>query len=75
MHESLMAVPNLLFYENKIRCGYQPNPDKRFMYSESPFLFIDVPNGTESIRGTSFYNLKEVEVIVGLKQYCLKIFA
>ena len=47
MHKSLMEVPNLLFYENRIRCGYVPNKDKQFMFSESPFLFIDVPNGQE----------------------------
>lgn len=28
MHEALMAVPNLLFYDNMIRCGYTPNPLK-----------------------------------------------
>jgi len=43
MHKSLMEVPNLLFYDNRIRCGYEPNPDKKFMFSDAPFLFIDVP--------------------------------
>ena len=64
----------MLFYENKILCGYQPNPDKRFMFSNSPFLFVDVPNGDEALRGTSFYNKQEVDVIVGLRDYCLKKF-
>ena len=70
----MMDVPNLLFYENRIRCGYKPNPDKKFMFSDSPFLFVDVPHGNEAKKGTSYYNLEEVDVIVGLKDYCLKIF-
>ena len=45
MHKSLMDVPNTLFYDNKIRSGYVVNPWKLFMQSDSPFLFIDVPNG------------------------------
>ena len=52
-----MIVPNLLFYENKILCGYRPNFDKRFMFSDRPFLFIDVPTGIEKLKGTSFYNM------------------
>ena len=68
-----MAVPNLLFYENRIKCGYTPNPLKQFMYSNSPFLFIDVPGGQESLKGTSFYNMDEVDVITQLKEYCLRI--
>ena len=75
MHESLMAVPNLLFYNNEIQSGYMANPDKRFMFSESPFLFIDVPNGTERKKGTSFCNMQEVDIIVSLRNYCLKMFA
>ena len=64
MHRSLMEVPNLLFYNNRIRCGYVPNPDKNFMFSESPFLFINVPEGKEELKGTSFFNMGEVNVIV-----------
>ena len=60
MHKSLMEVPNLLFYNNMICCGYQPNPLKKFMYSDTPFLFIDVPDGQETLKGTSFYNMEEV---------------
>jgi len=74
MHESLMQVPNLLFYNNLIKCGYQGNPWKKFMYSNSPFLFIDVPSGKEQLKGTSFCNHEEVDVIVKLKDYCLDIF-
>ena len=74
MHQSLMEVPNLLFYENRIKCGYVPNEDKRFMFSQRPFLFIDVPNGQEWLRGTSFCNMQEVDVIVKLKDFCLEQF-
>ena len=52
-----------------------PNPDKRFMLSDSPFLFIDVPNGAEKLKGTSFCNMTEADVIVGLRNYCLEVFA
>ena len=55
MHEALMQVPNLLFYNNLIKCGYSPNPWKKFMYSNAPFLFIDIPNGREQIKGTSSF--------------------
>ena len=74
MHRSLMEVPNLLFYENRIRCGYVPNQDRRFMFSDSPFLFIDVPHGVEAKKGTSYFNMSEVDVIVGLKDLCLEAF-
>ena len=74
MHESLMQVPNLLFYNNMIRCGYQENPWKKFMHSESPFLFIDVPDGQEKLKGTSFCNFAEVDVICELKEFCLIMF-
>ena len=47
MHETLMKVPNMLFYDNKIKSGYVPKPDKRFFYSDKPFLFIDVPYGRQ----------------------------
>ena len=57
MHRSLMEVPNLLFYENRIKCGYVPNSDKHFMFSDSPFLFVDVPHGFETLKGTSFCNM------------------
>mmetsp|Transcript_1551 Transcript_1551/g.2138 ORF Transcript_1551/g.2138 Transcript_1551/m.2138 type:complete len:82 (-) Transcript_1551:719-964(-) len=74
MHQSLMEVPNLLFYDNRIRCGYVPNPDKKFMFSDAPFLFIDVPEGVEAKKGTSYYNMSEVDVIVKLKDLCLEAF-
>lgn len=74
MHKSLMDVPNLLFYQNQIKCGYRGNEDKRFMYSDSPFLFIDVPDGQEVLKGTSFYNEKERDMVSSLTTFCLKIF-
>lgn len=74
MHESLMQVPNLLFYENRIKCGYMSNPWKKFMNSDSPFLFIDVPNGREQLKGTSFFNMEEVDVITRMKDICLQVF-
>lgn len=58
-----MDVPNELFYNNQILSGYKPNNEKHFMYSDSPFLFIDVPDGDEKLKGTSYYNEQEVQVI------------
>ena len=66
-----MQVPNLLFYNNLIKCGYQENPWKKFMNSSAPFLFIDVPNGREQLKGTSFFNMAEVDVINKFKDICL----
>ena len=74
MHEALMQVPNLLFYNNKIKCGYVSNPWKKFMNSNAPFLFIDVPGGQEQLKGTSFCNMAEVDVITSLKDLCLQVF-
>ena len=45
MHESLLKVPNELFYNNKIKNGYKPTEGKKFLGAKSPFLFIDVKNG------------------------------
>ena len=50
-----------------------PNPLKKFMYSDNPFLFINVSNGHEQLKGTSYYNMEEVDLIVSLKEYCLRI--
>ena len=44
------------------------------MYSDSPFLFIDVPEGRETLKGTSFYNEAEIELVSSLTTFCLKIF-
>lgn len=44
------------------------------MYSDSPFLFVDVPEGRETLKGTSFYNQSEIELIYGLTKFCLSIF-
>lgn len=64
----------MLFYNNKIKCGYEGNPQKKFAYSDSPFLFIDVPDGEEQRKGTSFFNEEEAEVITLLTDHCIKTF-
>ena len=74
MHRSLMEVPNLLYYNNMIKCGYEPRDDKKFMYSNSPFLFVDVAYGHQRLRGTSFYNMEELDVIDELVEYSLEKF-
>lgn len=56
MHETLMQVPNMLFYKNQIKCGYVGDVQKMFLYSNKPFLFVDVPDGQEEIKGFSFVN-------------------
>jgi len=33
MHETLMQVPNMLFYDNMIKCGYKKDPNKVFLYA------------------------------------------
>ena len=74
MHSALMRVPNTLFYQNSIKCGYNSNPDKCFLYSKTPFLFIDVKDGTEKLKGTSFMNLKEVDVLCKFTKYVMQQF-
>ena len=71
MHETLMSVPNSLFYNNRIRCGYQGDPQKVFLYSKTPFPFINVPNGREMLKGTSFANFEEVETVVKMVDLCV----
>ena len=63
MHDSLLKVPNSLFYDNKIRTGYEPDPEKKFLYAQNPFLFINVSEGEEEPKGTSFLNREEVDVV------------
>ena len=75
MHRSLMEVPNMLYYNNRIKCGYQGNPEKQFMYSQSPFLFVDVSDGREQLKGTSFFNEQEAEVITQLTNLSLRCFS
>ena len=60
MHKTLMQVPNELFYDNAIKSGYVGDEEKVFLYSRTPFLFVDVKDGKETLRGTSFANLQEV---------------
>ena len=74
MHETLMSVPNSLFYEGRINCGYQPDPQKVFLFSKRPFLFINVGNGKEKMKGTSFANFEEVETVVRMVDLCVEQF-
>ena len=67
-----MDIPNTLFYDGKIKCGYLPNNEKMFMYSDTPFLFIDVPKGKEKKKGPSFENQDEAKVINLLKNFVLE---
>ena len=68
-----MRVPNELFYNNMIKCGYipPPNDEKMFMFAKVPFLFIDVPNAQQQNRGTSMFNLQEVEMITDFTKLVL----
>ena len=70
MHETLMQVPNMLFYDNKIKCGYQKDSRKKFLYSDNRFLFLDI-QGKEILKGTSFVNFAEVHATEDLVKVCL----
>ena len=70
-----MQVPNMLFYDNMIKCGYVGDIAKVFLYSNTPFLFVDVKNGQEMIKGTSFFNQLEAKVINELTDVCLQQFS
>jgi hypothetical protein len=69
-----MQVPNMLFYDNKINCGYVGDIQKVFLYSKSPFLFVDVRNGEEKLKGTSFVNFQEVEATNDMAELCINQF-
>ena len=75
MHASLMKVPNTLFYNNTIKCGYTPNEEKQFLYAKKPFLFIDVNDGRETLKGTSFMNWEEVEVLYEFTELVIQEFS
>ena len=70
-----MQVPNMLFYDNQIKCGYKEDIGKVFLYSFTPFLFVDVKNGQETMKGTSFFNQLEAQVINELTDICLEQFS
>ena len=74
MHEELLHVPNLLFYDNQIRNGYKTVEGKRFLGVECPFLFIDVSNGKEKLQGTSFTNIAEIDVLEQFTKLILERF-
>ena len=66
-----MQVPNLLFYDDSLNCGYKSDKSKTFLYSNSPFLFVDVELGQEERKGSSFVNFEEVKAIDGMIDLCL----
>lgn len=70
-----MKVPNLLFYDNLIKCGYVSDIQKVFLYSNKPFLFVDVTNGQEQLKGTSFVNFQEVDATVDMANLCVRQFS
>ena len=69
-----MQVPNMLFYDNMINCGYQNDSRKKFLYSDNRFLFLDI-QGKEILKGTSFVNFAEVLATEDLVKVCLTQFA
>ena len=74
MHESLMQVPNMLFYDNLIKCGYTGDIHKMYLYSKRPFLFVNVTNGQEKLKGTSFANFEEVQACVDMANLSISMF-
>ena len=74
MHETLMQVPNQLFYDNMIKCGYVGDVHKMYLYSNRPFLFVNVTNGREKLKGTSFANFEEVDAIEGMANLSIRMF-
>ena len=74
MHPELLKVPNRLFYANKIQNGYKSIEGKQFLSALSPFLFIDVKDGQEQIKGTSFINEREIDVLEDFTKLILKKF-
>ena len=74
MHETLMQVPNMLFYNNALKLGYVDDIQKIFLYSASPFMVVDLSYGREKQQGTSFINIDEVSAIVEMIDLCLRQF-
>ena len=71
----MLKVPNTLFYNDEIVCGYKGSEEKLFMYSRWPLLFVDVPYGRDKLKGTSFLNHAEADLVRDLTEYFLKIFS
>ena len=61
-----MKVPNMLFYNNKIKYAYQEDAQKMFLYSKVPFLFVNVSDGEEVRKGFSYCNMEEVDATVDM---------
>ena len=64
----------MLFYENLIKCGYVGDVQKMFLYSNKPFLFIDVIDGQEEPKGTSFANFQEAQATADMADLCIRQF-
>ena len=63
MHDSLLIVPNVNFYKNRIESHYVQPDDKTFLYLDSPFIFIDICKGQEEWENNSCKNSTEVIAI------------
>ena len=74
MHDSLLIVPNISFYGNKIESKYLQPQNKNFLYLDSPFIFIDVCDNAQDKRvGTSYMNASEVTAIKNFTTYWLNL--
>lgn len=68
MHDYLLKVPNVLFYDNKIESGYKNEFENLFLNREKPMLFIDC-NTVEQRYGSSYSNEEESLIVLELVKY------
>ena len=60
MHEMIMRIPNILFYNNQIQSSYIYSVRNMFIHKERPMLFINSP-AKESSYGESYINKNDCE--------------
>lgn len=70
MHPDIVSFSNNCFYEGKLTSNYTPfSENNQFL----PIQIINV-NGQEKSRGTSFYNLEEVNKVIEIEENLKKYF-
>ena len=62
MHPYILSVCNELFYENKVKDGYDTKDVNVFLDKDRPLLIVNV-KGKEKMFGTSVHNEDEAIIV------------
>ena len=67
MHDSLLQIPNSLFYDGKIKSAYKVDSQSVFMGKggSAPMLFINCDDKEKKF-SNSYFNMGEVKLVADL---------